>query len=502
VNPEVTRSDADTQSSVHTQIGQRLEFLLRKPSEPTSQRFIPDTQQMFPFPSDVVAPPRAPQSLMEPEEADTSDASSDKKPPRRKPRRRSREDFKHFKSRTVRAPADPSTTCAGCGGALRVIGQATAFRIQWVPGHFIVEDVVRDKCACADCPDQGVLTVPAPYALPRALCGDGLLSRVLVDKFCDHIPLNRQVQRMAREGFEVNSNTLASWVKGGAGLLQVVAKAVQDRLLTADVLQGDDTGFPVQDGGDGALRKGRLWAFTDQEEVFYAFTPTKEGVFPAQLLEGFAGKRLLVDGGSEFNQVVRERGLSRGGCWSHLRTYFFNARHYEPVEAQLALGTIRDLFILERRLLGKPPDEVRELRQRFAKPLVDGLFSWVKVLSRTARPKSKLGEALTYARNQEDALRLHLDHGDLPMHNNLSELMLRQAVVGRKNWLFARSEGGATAAATAYTLVGSCMLQGIDPHAYLVDILGRLPDYPRNRVAELTPRAWRLQRQGHTAPTA
>ena len=132
------------------------------------------------------------------------------------------------------------------------------------------------------------------------------------------------------------------------------------------------------------------------------------------------------------------------------------------MEATLALGTIRDQFLLERTLLGEDADTIEASRQARAKPLIDRFFEWVKAMSLPTRPKSLLGKALTYARNQEAALRLHLDHGELPMHNNLSELMLRQAVVGRKNGLFARSQGGAkAAAATMYTLIGSCMLQGI-----------------------------------------
>lgn len=139
------------------------------------------------------------------------------------------------------------------------------------------------------------------------------------------------------------------------------------------------------------------------------------------------------------------------------------------------------------------------LRQAQARRLVDGLFTWIRALLPRVRPESLLGKAIGYACNQHTELALFLDHGNLPMHNNLSELMLRQAVVGRKNWLFARSEGGAIAAATAYTLVGSCILQGIDPHTYLRDVLDRLPDHPVNRVGELTPLRWRLERQGHTA---
>jgi hypothetical protein len=128
---------------------------------------------------------------------------------------------------------------------------------------------------------------------------------------------------------------------------------------------------------------------------------------------------------------------------------------------------------------------------------VEGFFAWVEAISTMVRPKSKLGEAVTYARNQEAALRLHLTHGEMPIHNNLSELMLRQNVVGRKNWLFARSEGGAQVAATCYTLVQSCMLQGVDPQEYLVDILSRVQDHSANRVGELTPLNWRRARENH-----
>ena len=261
-------------------------------------------------------------------------------------------------------------------------------------------------------------------------------------------------------------------------------------ILGRSMLQGDDTGMPVQDGGDGRLRKGRMWAFTDQEQVFYAFTDTKQGKFPTSLLDKYEGKLLLVDGGSEFNEVVRELGLERAGCWSHLRTYFFKALKHHPDDASLALGTIRDLFMIERDVWGRDPDAVLAERRARSRPLVDGFFAWVKAKSQVTRPKSVLGDALRYARNQETQLRLFLEHGKLPIHNNLSELMLRQTVVGRKNWLFARFEGGAKAAATIYTLIGSCMLQGIDPWKYLRDVLDRLLDHPANRIDELTPRRW------------
>lgn len=484
---------------------QQLEVVRLNANGPASQRYIPEATTTQQIPGDIAPPPRAPRSE-EDETEETAARASGRRRRRRsvqgkrgkKPCRRNRQDFNELPSRTVRCVADPEATCVDCGGNLRVIGQAESFRINWVPGHFIVEDVVRDRCSCPRCPGAGVLTVPAPYALDRALCGDGLLARVLVDKYADHLPLNRQARRMEREGFKVGTNTMASWVKGAASLLEPVALSIQRELLAGSWLQGDDTGFPVQDGTDGKLRKGRLWAFTDQSQVFYGFTATKAGEHPTALLAGFSGEVLLVDGGSEFNEVIREQELERAGCWSHLRKYLFEARHHHPTAAALGLGTIRDLFMVERSIRGLSAEEKVQIRQERAGPLVDGLFAWLRALSGRVRPKSKLGEAVRYGLNQEAAMRVYLSNGELPMHNNLSELMLRQTVVGRKNWLFARSEGGAKAAAAIYTLVGSCMLQGVDPWVYLRDVLDRLLDHPAKRIGELTPKRWVAERSGHT----
>ena len=496
------QAEIGTREAMLEQIQRKAEYLARqleladlRRARPTSQRYVPVGQDLLPFDTDVPPPPRAPVA------ASQSDVEATEAPRKRTgsstPRRRNREDFAHLPARDVRCRAR-AESCPSCGQPLQLIGTTNSFRIEWVPGHFVRHDVARDKCACAHCPGQGVLTAAGPYALDRSLAANGLVARVIVDKFADHIPANRQATRMGREGFEVGSHTLSSWICQAAGLLSRVAGAVRADILSGDVVQGDDTGMPVQDGGEGQLRKGRMWAFTDQDQVFYAFTESKAGKFPTALLEGYAGRLLLVDGGSEFNAVEREQQLLRGGCWSHLRTYFFDSLHHHPGAADLALGTIRDLFKIEQEVWGSAPDVVLAERQARSRPLVDGFFDWVIALSQAARPDSTLGAAIRYARNQEAALRLFLEHGELPMHNNLSELMLRQTVVGRKNWLFARSEGGAHAAATLYTLIGSCSLQGIDPWTYLRDVLDRLLDYPANRVSELTPKHWRAARSGHT----
>jgi len=470
----------------------RLELIRLNASARKNQRYIEGKAPipLFTF-LEPPPPPRLPQP--EPPEADPEPTE----PKLRTPRKRRDLSQSNRPVRRLRCAADPAAVCAKCKGTLKVIGTAVNYRIEWVPGHFETLSIERDRCVCPKCPSAGVLVVPPPnFALPRAMCGNGLLARVLVDKFADRISLNLQTTRMQREGEEFSTATLSGWVLLAASLLQRIALAVDKRLMKGTWLQADDTGFPVQDGTDGNLRKGRLWAVTDQQEVRYHFTDTKEGKNPAKFLKDYAGKLLLVDGGSEFNAAVEAKGLLRAGCWSHLRTYFFHARHHHPEAAHLAIGTIRDLFAIESALVGAPLELRREVRERDARPLVKGLFDWVVGLRRTTRPTSILGEALTYGVNGREYFERFLDHPELPMHNNRSELALRGPVVGRKQWLFAGSEGGAQAAATMFTLVGSCSMQGIDPWAYLADVLSRINDHPVNRVNELTPMGWRLVREG------
>lgn len=393
---------------------------------------------------------------------------------------------------TLSAPADAG--CARCQAPLGRIGESVTRRVGWAPGHFEVVEVHRDKVACAHCPGEGVLSPPSPFLLPKAMCANSLLARVLVDKFGDHLPLHRQAARMAREGFEVDTLTLSSWVIAAMATLRPLVDAIRKQVLAAPVIQADDTGLPVQDGTDGQLRKGRLWVFTDREHAFYAFTATKQGVHPAGILSGYQGRVVLVDGGSEFNAATT--GRTRAGCWSHLRRYFVEAAEAHPAESGLAIDVMRDLFLWERDWATLPPEERLARRQGQARPVVDRLYAWINAMSQTVRPKSALGAAVTYARNQEAELRVYLSDPAVPLHNNLSELMLRAPVVGLKNWLFAGSEGGALAAADAFTLISSCRLQGIDPHAYLVDVMARLAEHPANRLEELTPKGWRELREG------
>ncbi len=482
----------------HDLLTKHLEWLEERRKLARAERFIADKNQTLLFEDlDVELPPRAP----EPESKEGSDAAEPAPRPKLKSRqgRRKLADLALPKQKvTVRATP---TTCPTCGGEHAVCGSTTSHRISWKPGHFVVQEVEREQTTCRRCPEGGVWTAPEPYLLPRAMCDDSLLARVVVDRHADHLPFNRQANRMKREGFEVGTNVLAGWSGRGFEQVRPVVEALSRQVVDHQLVLSDDTGSPVQDSGDGTLRKGRMWVFTDQRQAFFAFSPNKNGEHPAAILSalGMSGT-LVADGGSEYNEVTRELGLVRGGCWSHLRRYFTDAAVQHDI-ANAALATIQDLFMIERECAGLSPPERLAVRQERSLPLVEGLYRWIEAMTARTRPESKLGAALGYANSQKSRMLVFLQDGRVPMHNNLSELLLRQHVVGRKNWLFSRSEGGAHAGAGWLSLVESAKLQGLDPHTYLVNLFRRLPDHPRNRVDELTPMNWRLAvERGEIAP--
>lgn len=398
--------------------------------------------------------------------------------------------------RTIHLPC--SQTCPICDGSLKSIGPAVSRRIDWVPGHHEIVEIVLDKCVCPDHPSAGVLSADLPMALPKALCGDGLLAKVVTDKFADHIPLHRQVKRFGRNGFVISLSTLCDWVLAAAVLLKPLLKAMRESMLLGEWIQTDATGMVVLDGDSSRSHRGHLWVYANATHALFHYTPDGKGIHVEKWLSGYEGM-ILADGASVFNLVTRTEDLPRGGCWSHARRYIFEARHQDPRIASNALVTIGKLFELEGTLRQAEPSVRLAARQQIARPLLEGLRSYLQTHQRELEPRNPLWKAIQYIENQWSRLTLFLSHPELPCHNNGSELQLRQSVVGRKNWMFAGSEGGAEAAATFYSVVGSCLLQGVDPWVYLRDVLPRLSSWPVNRLMELSPAGFKARKVAEAA---
>lgn len=393
----------------------------------------------------------------------------------------------------VEAKIDPDCTCAKCGKVLKSIGSLVSYRLELVPAHYVRHKVIIDQRACPDHPALGVKTATSPvsYALPKALCGNRLLANVIVDKYGDHLPLARQESRFEREGMHIARATLCDWMMASGELLRPIIQQMRLQVRAGAWVRSDATGLPVRkDELHGKTHLGHLWCYGNHEQVIFEYTADKKAPTVAAMFVGFKGT-IVIDGATDFNLLEKVDGVERAGCWAHARRYFYEALSTDAKRSTTALATIRKLFLAERIVMAAPEDQRLALRHELCKPILDGFRIWLDELLPELEPKNPLRSAVQYTRNQWNRLVVILRNPAIPAHNNDSERDLRKAVTGRRNWLVAGSERGARAMASHYTLIGSCLLQGIDPRAYLYEILGRLDEPPER----LTPAAIREQWQ-------
>ena len=394
-------------------------------------------------------------------------------------------------------PQEADEPCPECGKQRRKIGEEISEVLEYLPASLVVHEHHREKWGCPDGCCKIAIAPPAPRPVDKGLCGFGLMAFILTSKYADHLPLNRQVGMLTRQGVVLGTSTLSDWVAQGAAQLEPIVEAMARQLRQAPAIHTDDTGIPVRMPDRKHCRKSHLWIYQSLEEhgeaghCVFVYTPTREGSGPKAVLGGYTGK-VIADAFSGFDQLFGEGGATEVGCWAHTRRKFYDAKSFARADAAEALALIKKLYRIERKADQRKMsmDQRLELRQRDSKPIVEEFRQYLERVRPHYPPSSPLGKAITYATNQWPALNTFLDFGLLPMDNNAAERALRAPVVGRKNWMFAGSEDGARRAATLFSLVASCRLHGIDPWAYFDDVLCRVQTHPARRVGELTPKAW------------
>ena len=400
--------------------------------------------------------------------------------------------------REVEVIAPKQTACPDCGGRLRTLGEDVSEVLEYVPARFKVIRTVRPKLSCACC--SRIVQEPAPHRpIDKGLAGPGLLAHVLVAKYADHLPLYRQSEIYAREGIDLDRSTLADWVGGTSRTLRPLVEALKSYVLRAEKLHGDDVPVPVLEPGNGKTKTGRLWTYVRDDRpvgssapsaVWFAYSPDRKGEHPAGHLKNYRGV-LQADGFAGFNRLYETGNIVEAACWAHVRRKFFDLHqaHASPV-AKEALDRIGQLYGIEKEIRGRSPNERREVRRARSRPLLDAMNAWLKNTMLKLSRKSELAKAIYYALERWAALLVFVEDGRVEMDNNAAERALRTVAIGRKNYLFAGSDAGGERAAAIYSLLGSAKLNGVDPQAYMTEVLRRIPGHSINRIEELLP--WNL----------
>ena len=389
----------------------------------------------------------------------------------------------------------PGDACTACGGTLRRLGDDVTDELEYRPGRFVVNRILRPRMACACCERIVQAALPS-RPIERGRPGPGLLAHVLVSKYADHLPLHRQSQIFERDGIDLGRSTLADWVGRVTTLLEPLADAIGQHVRAGEAIFADDTTLKMLAPGTGRTKTARVWVYARDERpwqgtappaAWYRFSIDRKAEHPALHLKGFRGF-MHADGYAGFKDLFRAGAITEVACMAHIRRKFVDVHQSQgSAIAEEALCRIAGLYAVEKKARGSPPDARARLRQDEATPILDDLEAWLGTQLTRISGKTPLAGAIRYALGRLPKVRPYLDDGRLELDNNGAERGMRGVAVGRKNWLFAGSEGGGRAAAIAFTLIETAKLNGVDPQAWLTWVLARIADHRINRVDDLLP---------------
>lgn len=427
-------------------------------------------------------------------------------------RRPSRKPFPEHLPRERVVIAAPES-CACCGSTrLSKLGEDVTETLEVIPRQWKVIQTVREKFSCRQC--EAISRPPASFHVtPRGFMGPNLLAMVLFEKFSQHQPLNRQSERYAREGVDLSLSTLADQVVACAAVLRPLHALIENYVLSAERLHGDDKTVPLL--AKGKTDTGPAWVYVRDDRPFGGASPPaalfyasrdRSGDHPERHLKQFTGI-LEADAYAGYNRLYlpdRKPGaVTEALCWSHARRKFFvladiaaNPRRGKtaPLISSIAFEAVRRidlLFDIERDINGLAAAERLAMRQDLSAPLVAELEEWLRGERARLSRHAPVAQAIDYMLKRWDGFTRFLQDGRICLTNNAAERALRSLALGRKAWLFAGSDRGADRAAAMYTLIGTAKLNNIDPQAWLADVLARVADMPQSQLADLLPWNWR-----------
>ncbi len=378
-----------------------------------------------------------------------------------------------------------------------LIGQKVTYRLAQRPGSYVILEYIRPVYKLLD--DLRIVTTPAPAnVLEKSVVDVSFLAGMLVDKFCYHLPLYRQHQRLMQAGIELSRSSLTYWASRAIDLLEPIVDAQHRHLLQGRVLAMDETSIKAGRQKKGKMRQAYFWPmYGEDDEIVFGYAPSREHHHVQALLGEFRGT-LLSDGYEAYAAYAKHNeGVTHAECWSHCRRGFERAQDSEPAASAEALTLIGALYRHEQIIRGEKLVGEKKLayRTEHSEPIVKAFWSWCdgQCHRPDLLPSSPLAKAINYAKARQASLQVFLSDPDVPIDTNHLERGLRPIPLGKKNWLFAWTEIGAKRIGLIQSLLVTCRLQGVDPYTYLVDVLQRVSAHPASRAIELTPREWKTR---------
>lgn len=391
--------------------------------------------------------------------------------------------------------------CPFDGQVMPAIRYDISQQLEYEPAKLKVIVHKRAVYACPAKHDEAKLmrAPKPPQPIDKGLAGPGLLAAMVVGKFGDHLPGYRLEDILSRHGVEIRRSTIYDWLASMAELVSPLVEVMQQRVLQSHVIHTDDTQVKLIDKSIRSTRLARFWAYIGDAKhpyTIYDFTTTRQRAGPKEFLANYAGY-LQADAYGGYDGIYVDAGgaIEEVACWAHCRRYWWKAREHDAARAHHALALIGRLYELERAASKRDADAqtLQSLRAEHATPLLATLKQWLD--AETFLPKSLIGKAATYTRNQWDALNRYVEDGRLSIDNNAAERAMKTVAIGRKNWLFVGSVPAGIRAARLMSLIASCKANCVEPWAYLRDIFTQLP--LGSDPAELLPDHWLKRNPSH-----
>lgn len=371
--------------------------------------------------------------------------------------------------------------------------------LDYEPGRLVVIRYIR-RCYIQDLDAltcRKIMAGAPARPIPRCLASPALLAQMICDKFCDHLPLYRQLQRFERVGVQISSSTFNNWVQKTAELLGPLYELQQKEVLSTPYLKVDESPVKVLDRShEKNIHRGYFWYYQSPKALFVQYHRSRGSDPPDEILGNYQGK-IQTDGYKVYEHFEENEDLILFVCWAHARRKIYEVSKVHPALTEAPLRFIGQLYLIEKQIKQKElgAEEAAQLRRYKAAMPMAAIKQWMQKTKPTLTPKMKLYKAIEYIEKRWQKLTRYLWHGEVAIDNNLVENAIRPLAIGRKNYLFIGSQKAGKSAAIFYSLIGSCKMAGVSPLEWLTNVIKNINDWPIKKLKQLLPSYWKPEQK-------